>query len=412
MAEIKELLEDIQKNTAGLRTELDNVKSAREAEQAEFKAKLDKYDDEFKGLRTQYEDEKKAREALELQLKRSNFTGGENGESAEQKAARELQKKAVEKFLRFGVGESSKAAWKPEEQKALSELIDSEGGYLIPPDFENEIITIAQYDAQIRGVANTGTTSRDRVDVSKLMQRATIGWGTEAVAVSPQDLQFGLEQMPIHEITALVLAPNTLLEDSDADIFAELATVFGQDIAFAEDSVFTSGDGIQKPEGILTNAKVLARYAPSGVAGDITDGTNAHNGVDPIIDTMYKLKNTYRANGTWAFNSNTEGRVRKLKDQYGQYLWQPPVQAGAPASLLGRPVILAEAAPDIAANAFPIIFGDFRRGYRIRDRKGMTIQRLVERYAEYRQTGFLVTKRVGGQVVLDEAFAVLKIAAN
>jgi len=110
-------------------------------------------------------------------------------------------------------------------------------------------------------------------------------------------------------------------------------------------------------------------------------------------------------------NSTAEALVRKMKDNYGQYLWAPGLEAGRPAQLLGRPVINPEGLPDIAAGTYPIIIGDFSSGYKVVDRRGVTIQRLVERYAEFRQTGFLVTKRVGGQVVLAEAFTPIIISA-
>lgn len=328
----------------------------------------------------------------------------------EQKQLTPLQRKAFEKFLRYGSGESSKTTWHPDEIKALSTLSDADGGFLVPADFETDVLKVAQNMAEVRPYANVGTTNRDKVQVGKITQRAVIGWGTESVAVSPQDLAFGLEDMPINEMTALVLVPNSTLEDSGADLFGELSLLFGEDMAAEEDNQFIVGNGVNRPEGILSNVDVQSRYIASGVAAALTDGT--HNGVDALIQAQYKLKKTYRANGTWAFNSTTESIIRQIKDTTGQYLWQPPVQAGAPATLLGRPIINPEGSPDIGANAYPIVFGDFRRGYRIRDRRGMTIQRLVERYAEYRQTGFLVTKRVGAQVVMAEAFVPVKIATS
>lgn len=321
-----------------------------------------------------------------------------------------MQKKVFEKYLRYGSGESSKTAWTPDEIKALSSLSDQDGGFLVPADFESEVIKVAQDMAEVRPYANVGSTTRDRVEAGKITQRSVIGWGNESVAVSPQDLAFGLETIPINEMTALVLVPNSTLEDAGADVFGELSMIFGEDMAADEDDQFIAGSGVSRPEGILSNADVQARYVASGVAGALTDTNN--NGIDALISAQYKLKKVYRANGTWAFNSLTEAVIRKIKDTTGQYLWQPPVQAGAPATLLGRPIINPEGSPDIAANSYPIVFGDFRRGYRIRDRRGMTIQRLVERYAEYRQTGFLVTKRVGAQVVLDEAFVPIKIATS
>ena len=160
----------------------------------------------------------------------------------------------------------------------------------------------------------------------------------------------------------------------------------------------------------MANAEVAANSTNSGVANGLTDAT--HNGIDVLITALYKLKKTYRRNATFAFNSTLEGQIRTFKDDNGAYLWQPPVQAGDPATLLGKPVINPEGMPNATADGLlPIAVGDFSRGYRIRDRKGITVQRLVERYAEYDQTGFIVKRRTGGQVVLSEAFQVVKVGA-
>ena len=160
------------------------------------------------------------------------------------------------------------------------------------------------------------------------------------------------------------------------------------------------------PQGVIADERVQANFKVTGVAGALSDASN--NGVDALIDMLQSLKKTYRRNSTWAMNSTTEGTVRQFKDGNGQYLWQPPVQPGNPSTLLGRPLANPEAMPDVAANSFSIALGDFRKGYKIRDRAGLSVQRLVEKYAEYDQTGFIVKKRVGGQVTLPEAFVLLK----
>jgi HK97 family phage major capsid protein len=211
-------------------------------------------------------------------------------------------------------------------------------------------------------------------------------------------------------LRALVLIHNNTLDDADANIWAELNGAFSRAIAEAEDTAFAAGSGVNQPQGVIADSRVQANFKLSGVADKLSDANN--NGVDPLIGALYSLKKIYRRNATWALNSATEAEVRKLKDGDKNYLWQPPVQAGAPATLLGRPLINPEGMPDIAAGSFPIVIGDFRTGYAIRDRAGVTVQRLIERYAEYDQTGFLVKRRTGGQVVLPEAFACLKIAAS
>lgn len=394
--ELKALYEEMQKTWKAMQEAMDRqegeIKQFGEASQ-ETRTLVDKLNEKI----TELEAEMKA---LQTRANRPPVGGGEGGTKSTMTPE---QKAAFIKFLRYGMT-SHKAGWTPDEQKALSEMIDERGGYLVPPDFQTEILAVAQNVAQIRGVARVTNTTRAEVEFSKVTQRATIAWGNENIAVDPQDLKLGLESIPVNEMTALVLIPNSLLEDEAADIWGELTTIFGQDIAAAEDDAFATGNGVKRPEGVLANKEVQAGAIKSGNASDITNP-------DVLLDALYGLKVTYRRNAVWAMNSLTEAQIRKMKDSMGQYLWAPGLSPDRPATLLGRPVINPEGMPDVAANSLPIVVGDFGSGYRIVDRRGMTIQRLVERYAEFRQTGFLVTKRVGGQVVLPEAFKAIRISA-
>lgn len=383
-----------------------NDKAIKEAETrggqalAETRAQLDKINGDLTELRQAYEAKVK-----ELQYVRP-AEGNEKRLSKE-----ELEHRAAYvKMLRFGMGESARTSWKPEELRSLSNRSDVDGGFLMPPSFESGLIMGAYDQAEIRPLCQASPTTRDTVILGKL-SKPTVAWGTVDVAVSAQTLTAGDTRVPILDLKALTLIHNNTLDDAGSDVWGELQMAFDQAIAEAEDDAFIVGTGgLLQPGGILTNALVQANYTPSGVAAALTDST--HNGVDALITCLYSLKKTYRRNATWALNSTTEAVVRTLKDANGQYLWQPPVQAGTPATLLGRPLANPEAAPDIGANTYPIAIGDFRSGYKIRDRAGITVQRLVERYAEYDQTGFLLKRRVGGAVAQPEAFACIKIAAS
>lgn len=316
---------------------------------------------------------------------------------------------AFEKYIRYGVGESGRAMMKPEEIRALTSASDADGGFLVNPSFEASIISNAYDEAELRPICQVGSTGRDVV-IIPAMSKATVAWGTVNVSPTAQDLNAGNERIAINDLKALVRIHNNTLDDSEADVMGELNTMFSMAVAEAEDDAIAVGVGVNSPQGVAAWADVQARYSPSGVAAALSDATN--NGVDAIIGALYGLKKVYRRNATWALNSTTEGVTRKLKDGDGQYLWQPPVQAGAPALLVGRPLVNPEGMPDIAANAFPIVIGDFMKGYKLRDRAGVVVQRLVEKYAEYDQTGFLLKRRVGGQPVLAEAFYTVKIAAS
>lgn len=74
-------------------------------------------------------------------------------------------------------------------------------------------------------------------------------------------------------------------------------------------------------------------------------------------------------------NRKTQGVIRKLKDGQGNYLWQPSLVAGQPATLGGFPVQDVAATPDVAANAIAMLFGDFKQTYTVYDRVGVRVLR-------------------------------------
>ena len=341
---------------------------------------------------------------FEKRMNRPNFSP-DNPELDEAEA---LKIRAFDKWLRHGF-EGEKVVWTPEEKRALSSASDGTGGFLVPIEWESGVIMLAYDMAELRPICQVGTTGRDTVQLGSL-SKPTVAWGRQNIAITTQTLTAGGERITIYDLRAIALLHNNTLEDAEADINSELNDAFSRAVAEAEDDAFAAAAGDDSPKGITSDARVQALSSSSGVAAALSDSSN--NGVDALVDVLYTPKKTYRKNGTWAFNSTTESVIRKLKDGEGRYLWQPPVQEGRPALLLGKPIVNPEGMPDIAANSYPILFGDFKAGYKIRDRKGLTVQRLIERYAEYDQTGFKIVKRVGGQVTLPEAFAPMKIAAS
>lgn len=346
-----------------------------------------------------------AMKEMETKMNRPAFDP--EGKKAEDNVATELRAASFQKWMRHGFSE--KVSWTPEEKRSLSSASDGTGGFLVPVEFESGIIMKAYEMAELRSICQVGTTGRDTVQLGAL-SKPSVAWGRSDIAITTQTLTAGGERITIYPLRAIALLHNDTLDDAEADISSELIAAFSRAVAEAEDNAFAAGAGDDSPRGVSADASVQALYVASGISDALSDET--HNGVDALTDVLYTPKKTYRANGTWAFNSTTEAVIRKLKDGEGRYLWQPPVQEGTPALLLGKPIVNPEGMPDIAANAYPIVFGDFMAGYKIRDRKGLSVQRLVERYAEYDQTGFKIVARVGGQVTLAEAFAPMKIAAS
>lgn len=317
--------------------------------------------------------------------------------------AEQKNRSAFEGFIRRGERPGQ------EYNRSLGGTSDTDGGFLLPAEFASEVVTNAYNEAVIRPFANVGTTGNGSV-VFPSMASPTVAWGK--ATLTAQSSSTGATTAQVQPLRALVKIHVDVLNDAQADIFAELGMLFSDATAEAEDIAFVIGQGhaAEQPLGILSVDSIKARYTPSGVAAAISDASN--NGTDALIKMAYAVKNRYRANGIYLMNSATEGAVRVLKDDQGRYLWQPPVQEGSPALFNGRPVAAAEGMPDVAAGTFPVAFGDLRRGYRIRDRQGITVQRLNDLYAEEGMVGFIVTRRVAGAPVLSEAFQLFKIAAS
>jgi len=316
----------------------------------------------------------------------------------------QLRQSAFDKMLRFG---RSNANFSDDEKRVLSSASDAEGGFLVPDQFEQGIITEAFNQSDLRGLVSVARTGRDAVTLGSL-STPKVAWGTRNVRVLPEEITAGQQRIEINDLKALTLVANNTLDDALADVWGELRDLFAGAVAIAEDDAIVMGTGDRMPDGILNDPRVISSAMLSGVAGGLTNAS--HNGVDVLIKMLYGLKKQYRRAATWGMNSTTEGVIRTLKNANGEYLWQPPVQAGQPAMLLGRPLVNPEGMDDIGAGKMPIYLGDHKKGYSLKDRTGLTVQRLVENYAELDQVGFLLKKRLGGKVIRSEAFTALKIA--
>jgi HK97 family phage major capsid protein len=231
------------------------------------------------------------------------------------------------------------------------------------------------------------------------------GWSTEAGPQAETDTpQIDRITIPLHELSALPKASQRLLDDSAFDIEGWLAGRIADKFARAEAMAFISGDGVDKPRGFMDHPKVengswawgSLGYRATGLAGDLS--------ADDIVDLVYALAAPYRANAAFVMNSKTAGRIRKLKDADGRFLWSDGLAAGEPAQLMGYPVLVAEDMPDVATDSFALAFGDFRAGYTVAERPDLRILR--DPFSAKPHVLFYATKRVGGDV---SDFAAIKL---
>lgn len=279
----------------------------------------------------------------------------------------------------------------------LSEGVDSEGGYLVPDEYENTLVQALEGENVIRGRSHVITTSNGTHKIPVVASKGEASWIDENGAYPVDDDTFAQVNIDAHKIGTIIKVSEELLNDSAFNLESYFAQEFGRRIGTKEEEAFINGNGSSKPTGILASAEV-----------GVTTASDKAITADELIDLFYSLKGVYRRNAVWVLNDTTVKAIRKLKDNNGQYIWQPALKDGDHDTLLGRPILTTGAMPEIAADAKPVIFGDLSY-YWIGDRQGVTFKRLNERYADMGQVGFLASKRVDGKLVLPEAIKVLKM---
>lgn len=325
-------------------------------------------------------------------------TGGDAGAADERKAF-------ADAYLRKGLETAP-------ELKSMSTVNGPDGGYAVPVELDRMIETVMRDASPIRQVANVVQVGSG--DYRKLAMAGGFqsGWVSE-IALRPEtETPDFVEIAPsMGELYANPAASQTMLDDAAFDVESWLATEIGLDFAQAEGAAFVAGTGNDMPRGFLDYATSEAadgvrpfgtlQRVDTGVDGGLSDG-------DALIDLVHSLKAAHRQGAAFVMNSTTLSAIRKLKDADGNFLWRPGLTEGAAATLLGYPIVEAEAMPDIASGATAVAFGNFKAGYVIAERTATRILR--DPYSNKPFVHFYATKRVGGAVVNSEAIKLLRFS--
>src|SRR5690554_3953731 len=276
---------------------------------------------------------------------------------------------------------------------------DTEGGYLVPDDFERTLVEELEEENIFRQIANVITTSSGDKKIPVVASKGTASWVDEEGQIPESDDSFAQVSIGAYKLATMIKVSEELLNDSVFNLEAYISKEFARRIGNKEEEAFFTGDGSGKPTGIL---------ASTGGAqiGVTTAGATAIT-MDEVLDLFYSLKAPYRNKAVFVMNDATVKAIRKLKDGQGQYLWQPSLQAGTPDTILNRPLYTSAYVPTIAASEKSIAFGDFSY-YWVADRQGRVFKRLNELYAVTGQVGFVATQRVDGKLILPEAIKVLQ----
>jgi HK97 family phage major capsid protein len=301
--------------------------------------------------------------------------------------------RAFLKYIRKGV-----AGLAPDESRALVE--DTTGDYLVSAAVDDELHRTVEKLVVIRQLASIRTTDKDRILVRDITE-PTVSWGkletgTEIDESTPTPSEV---TKYVEDLNGLVKIGRDELEDSDYDLVTYLANAFGRAIAEKENLGFLkgAGHGSSEPDGICTDTTLMAATKTTAAAGVVT--------IDDFMQCIYSVPPKYRQGSAWIVNSTVELALRNLRAEvaagyYGNYLWQPSLIAGAPPTFLGYPMYNQDDMDDLTdTNGVIACFGNFQFGYRIVDRKEVTIQRLSELFAESGLVGFLVHKRTTGYLL-------------
>ena len=287
----------------------------------------------------------------------------------------------------------------PAVYNALQEGTDSEGGFLVPDEFERTLVEALEEENIFRRLAKIIRTSSGDRKIPVVATKGTAAWIDEEGAYLESDDAFTQVSIGAYKLGTMIKISEELLNDSAFDLENYVAKEFARRIGTKEEEAFFSGDGKGKPTGILA--------ATGGAETGVTTAGATAITADEMIDLFYSLKSPYRKNAIWVLNDSTVKAIRKLKDNQGQYLWQPSLVAGTPDTILGRPVKTSAFMPAIAAGAKSVAFGDFGY-YWVADRQGRSFKKLNELYAANGQVGFLGSQRVDGKLILPEAIQVMK----
>jgi len=414
MSNITELREKQQKLVADARALLADIKDdTAEARVVELEIQHDAAMAEYDRLEARI----KREEALEERERELN-AADERRPSADTRATPGAAEKtdaekyadAFRTFVRGGRSQLSaeqRGILKSYEERAQSVGTNTAGGYLVPVIFQEELVKslkawgpmmdpgVTRMLTTATGAALTFPTMNDTANVGALI--------AENTQVSLAEIAFGTKTIDAFKYTSgVVLVSDELLQDAVLDVESIIRDAMAERIGRIANTHLTTGDGSSKPNGIVTAATAVA------AADDVTIT------FDDLIELEHSVDPAYRSDPScrWMFNDATLKSLRKIKNLEGDYIWQPAdVKAGAPAQILGYGYSINQAMASIAASAKPVAFGAMNK-YIVRSVKEFAIKRLVERYADYGQVGFIGFTRFDGELLDTAAVKVLQNLAS
>lgn len=297
------------------------------------------------------------------------------------------------------------------ELRAAATKTDGEGGFLAPVEWDRTIGKKQKVISPMR--QNSSVITVSGAGFKKVYSDGIVGSGwVGETAARPQTTTPGLTSLAFAfgELYANPAASQGLIDDAEIDVEAWLADEVSTEFDKQEGIAFLSGDGANKPDGVLTYVTGAANAAkhPYGPIAVLNSGAAADVEPDALFDLQAALEAEFLANAKFYMNRGSQAAFRKLKTADGAYLWQPSLALGVPATLAGEPVVDMPGMPNVGAGNIAALYGDMAETYQVIDRIGIRVLR--DPYTAKPFVLFYTTKRVGGGVKNPTAMRALRIA--
>ena len=385
--ELKQAYNELARNMRNLHDKIGDTTWTDEqrSQWSDWKQKLDGLDEQIKREEALRDADQRFVEENEEEYRDNLDNEERGGQSVDEQRAQ-----AFDAFIRQGMQEIS-----PEQRQIIREMRaqgtspDEKGGYTVPVEMLNMIHeSMKDYGglASVSQILNTdsGHTIDWPTSDGTAEEGELLGENTET---SEGDVTFGMASLGAKKLSSKVIrVSNELLNDSGINIQAFLSGRIGQRLGRGEAKYLVQGTGAGTPE------------QPTGLQASVTGTTTAAssseftwqevNGLIHSIDPAYRRAANFRL----GFNDNTLKMLTEMEDLQGRPLWLPAVSGAAPATVLNVPYFVDQGIADIGVNNKFMYGGDFNQ-FVIRRVRYMVLKRLVERYAEFDQTGFLAFHR-------------------
>lgn len=288
------------------------------------------------------------------------------------------------------------------ENRAQGTTPATAGGYLIPTTMANIIKETMQAYGGILGVANVINTSAGET-LQYPTNDDTANEGelvAEHAQVTETEFEFGQETLGAYKYSSKVVRVSIeLLQDSAFALDSFIARKFGQRLGRITSKHYAIGTGNNQPHGLMTSATV-GFNGTSGTEIPYADWLRLKHSVDPA----YRNSRSCR----WVMNDKTLLLAKEMLDANGRPLWKPSMADGSPSLIDGEPYIIDQGVAVPKAGAIALGYGDCGE-FTIRMVLGFTLHRLVEKYIDYGQIGFLAFMRTDSGLMDKSAFKTLRM---